>query len=116
MARFLKTFTDDRLRRKIVVVRGFCLVLLASWLGLLLWVGASGRFDVTFSRTGGRYSSPSIARTITWADSPNMFVFQLAWHFLIGAAFIAALYVVLARVIERFHGRTHPIFRRKYPY
>jgi hypothetical protein len=116
MPRFLKTYSDDRLRLKVAVLRGVCLLMLASWVVTLLFVGASGRFDVTSSRSGTRFGSPSITRTITWSDSPLMYVFQLAWHFLIGAALVAAFYVVLARLIEHFHGRRLPFFRRKYPY
>jgi len=116
MRRVLKTYTDDRLGRKVAVLRGASLLMLASLAVVIVLAGSEGRFEVSTSRSGSRFASPSIRHTIIWSDSPFVYLFQLAWHFLIGAALIAAIYIVLARIIEHFHGRSLPFFRRKYPH
>lgn len=116
MPRFLKTYADDRLRVKVAILRGVCLLMFASWAATVLFVAASGSFDVTSSKSGTRFGSQTVTRSVTWADSPFVYGFQLAWPFLIGAALIGVIYVVLARLIEHFHGRRILFFRRNYPH
>ena len=112
MRRFLKPYADRTLGRKVAVVRGVSLLLLGAFTVLMVFVVRRGEI-VAGSRS--TWSSPSVSRTVTWADSPIYFVFQLSLLLLMGLAFIGAVHLALVRTVERLHGRW-PFARRRYPH
>ncbi|WP_329668793.1 hypothetical protein [Arenimonas sp.] len=106
----------DRLRRKLLVLRAACLLLVVAWAAVLAFAARGGRLDVTSSRSGTRFGSPSLTRTVSGTDTPWVFLFELIVHFAIGVAMVAMLYFVLARLVGHFHGRRLPFLRRRYPH
>ena len=110
MRRYLKTYADRTLARKVAVVRGFSLLLLAAFAVLMASVVRSG--EITAS-TRSTWSTPGSTRTVTWADSPIFFLFQLFFHVLFGLMLIGAVHLVIAIIVERRHTRAS--LRRKSP-
>ena len=110
MRRHLRTYDDPTLARKMTVVRGFSLLLLAAFAVLMASVVRSGEITAT---TRSTWSTPGSTRTVTWADSPIFFLFQLFFHVLFGLMLIGAVHLVIAIIVERRHTRAS--LRRKSP-
>ena len=115
MVRFFKSHDDILLRRKVRILRGVFLALLFGLACGVGFVAAGGDLEVTHSKSGTRWGSPSVTRQVAWSESPINFAFELVFHFLLGALLLAMLYMVMARLVEHFHAK-RPFFRRKYPY
>ncbi len=109
----LKRFADARLARKIAVLRVFCAVVGVSVLGLIVFFAASGEMTVRGSSSGGRFVSDGALKVIRWSDSPGVYLLSVLWYVAISIAFVGALYLALAKTLERRHGRRSRFFRKK---
>jgi hypothetical protein len=114
MPHFLQEFSDPKLAKKITFLRGVSLtagVLILVGIGLLV---ANGQMISRGSPFGGRFVSSGALKTVTWADSPVVYLIVASSYVLFGLLSLAAIYAALARLIVKSHGR--PFIRRKYPY
>ena len=110
----LKSYSDPRLRRKIAVLRAFCLVLETAAVALILAWASTGEMLGRSSLSGARADSRAVVIAIHWSESPTIYVVNTLWHIGITTLFVFGFYLALAKIIEKLHGR--PLFRRKYPY
>lgn len=114
MHRLFKHHADPRLARKIARLRALGLLLGALVVAAVAVVAAGGEMTARGSAFGGRFVSDGVLRTIAWSDSPATYLAVATWYAAMGLLLVAGIYAVLARLVERRHGR--PFFRRKYPY
>ncbi len=114
MFRYLKSYSDPRLRRKIAVLRAFFLVVETAVLVLILAWASTGEILGRSSLSGARADSRAVVIAIRWSESPMIYVVNTLWHIGITTLFIFGFYLALAKLTEKLHGR--PLFRRKYPY
>lgn len=111
-----KRFDDPRLARKFRILRVACALIGFSLLLLVLIAIASGELTVRGSRTGGRFVSDGVLRTIQWSDEPIIYLLIAVCYAGTSIALCAGLYLALAKVMESRHGRRRRFFQRKYPY
>ena len=114
IVKWLKSYSDPRLRRKIAVLRAFFLVLETAVVALILAWALTGDMLGRSSLSGARADSRAVVIAVRWSESPTIYVVNTLWHLGAITLFIVGCYLALAKIIEKLHGR--PLFRRKYPY
>ncbi len=114
LPKFLKSYSDLRLRRKIAVLRTFFLLLEAAVVVLMLTWVSTGEMLKRSSLSGARADSRALLRAIDWSESPMIYVVNALWYIGSTTLFVFGFYLALAKLTEKLHGR--PIFRRKYQY
>lgn len=116
MGRLLKSFSDPKLARKTTILRAVFLLLSLSVVALLVAVASGGELLARGSSTGGRFVSDGHLSTVLWSDSPVIYLLLFFWYALISLSLVAGLYIALARLLEKLHGRRSRFFQRKYPH
>jgi hypothetical protein len=116
MRRLLKVFPDPKLARKISILRTVFLLLGLCVVALLVVVASGGKLVARGSATGGRFVSDGYLSTVSWSESPSVYLLLLLWYVVLSLAFLGGLYIALARLMEKRHGRRPRFFQRKYPY
>jgi hypothetical protein len=114
MPRLFKNFDNPQLARKVTVLRVVSSLLGIAWTVLVLSQSVSGEMEAVLSRGVSRSLARTYVRTVYWGEEPVLFVLNLLCLVGIGALFIIGLHILLARLIEKRHGR--PFFKRKYPH
>lgn len=114
--RLLKKFDDPRLARKITFVRVFCALLGIAAVALLVVAATSGEMVVRGAPHGGRFVSDGVIKSIHWSDSAALYLLAVTGQIVLCLSFVGGLYLALARLVERRHGRRSRFFQRKYPH
>ena len=112
--KYLKSYSDPRLRRKIAVLRAFFVVVETAVLVLILAWASTGEMLGRSSLSGARADSSAVVIAIRWSESPMIYIVNIFWHVGITTLFVFGFYLALAKLIEKLHGR--PLFQPKYPY
>ena len=114
MGHVLKVYENPKLALKIRRLRSCSLIIAALVPACVAVLASDGKLAARGSATGGRFISDGVSRTVTWSAEPFVFSVTLLWYLFVGFMLVVAFYAVVARIIEKNHGR--PFFRRKYPY
>ena len=116
MRQLLRRFDDPRLARKMAILRNVCAAIGLSVCALIVIFAARGELTVRGSHAGGRFVSDGTLNTLHWSDGPFMYLLNAIWYVVVTIAFFGALYLALAKIVEKRHGRRSRFFQRKYPH
>jgi len=114
MMKLFKQFSDPKLARKMMLVRAVFLFFGAVWTLLVVSYAASGEIIARSSVSNSL--SRAVLVNVDWSERPVVFLANVLWLLGSGLVFIVGCYIAMARLIDKWHGRRLPFYKRKYPY